>query len=83
MTLVNANLDKPEAVTLMQAAVLACVHVTNVYKLRNKLGAFKRDGVWYIPTDSLQHYIQRRKARAQAILASAADAGMRLAEFSV
>ena len=57
----------------MQAAVLAGVHVTNIYKLRNKLGAFKRDGVWYIPTDSLQHYIQRRKARAQAILTLAAS----------
>jgi hypothetical protein len=58
----------------MQAAILAGCHLTNLYKLRNKLGAFKREGVWYIPTDTLRHYIQRRAARAQAILDSVASA---------
>ena len=81
MISVNTKTDRPEAVSLMQAAILAGVHVTNVYKMRGRLGAFKRDGVWYIPTDSVQYYIQRRKARAQAILASAGAADVRLAEI--
>jgi hypothetical protein len=59
---------QPDAATLMQAAILARVHITNMYRLRSKLGAFKRDGVWCVPINSLKSYIQRREARAHAIL---------------
>jgi hypothetical protein len=58
----------PESVTILQAALIARVHVSNLYKLRDKLGAFKHDGVWRIPTDSLQKYIVERSARAREIL---------------
>jgi hypothetical protein len=58
-----------DAVSLMQAAFMARVHLTNLYRLRPKLGAFKRDGVWYIPLEALQAYIQRREARARDVLA--------------
>ena len=66
--------NEPEALNLMQAAVLAGCHVTNLYKLKNRLDAFKREGVWYVPTDTLRRYIHRRAARAQAILDSVASA---------
>ena len=59
-----------QLVTLMDAAIMARVHVSNMYRLRNKLGAIKRDGTWYIPADSLESYIQRRAERAQRVLAT-------------
>jgi len=54
----------------MDAAITARVHVSNMYRLRNKLGAVKRDGIWYIPVDSLKSYIQHRAERAQRVLAT-------------
>jgi hypothetical protein len=66
------TLPQIDAVTLLQAALLARVHVTNMYRLRPKLGAFKRDGVWYIPAEALKSYIQRREARARQVLSNPA-----------
>ena len=60
--------DGTQSVNLMQAALLARVHVTNLYKMRSKLGAFKHQGVWHIPLASLEAYIQKREARARQIL---------------
>jgi hypothetical protein len=57
------------SVTILQAALIARVHVSNLYKLREKLGAFKHEGVWRIPTETLQKYIAERSARAREILA--------------
>jgi hypothetical protein len=60
-------------VTLMDAAITARVHVSNMYRLRNRLGAVKRDGVWYIPAESLRSYIQRRTERARRVLATSPE----------
>ena len=76
MTVLTNQADNVEAVTLMQAAILARVHLTNLYSLRTKLGAFKRDGVWHVPTATLQNYIQERAKRAQAILTTSSTAAI-------
>jgi hypothetical protein len=62
----------PDSVTILEAALTARVHVAAIYKLRSKLGAFKRDGVWHIPTLSLRRYIEERAARARQVVATAA-----------
>jgi hypothetical protein len=61
----NFSLD---AVTMFQAATVAQTHVSNIYKQRAKLRAFKHDGTWMVPTEALQQYIQHREVRARKIL---------------
>jgi hypothetical protein len=62
------QVSETRPVTIMEAASIARVHLNSIYRLRSKLGAFKREGVWYIPVEALQDYIQRREARAREIL---------------
>jgi hypothetical protein len=54
----------------MRAAILANVHVSNVYRLRHKLDAFQEDGIWFIPRDALNKYIDGRARRAREILST-------------
>jgi hypothetical protein len=58
-----------DAVSIMEAAILAHCHVSTIYKSRPKLGAFKREENWYVPLDSLRAYIQKRASQARRILA--------------
>jgi hypothetical protein len=67
-----------QAVSLMKAASIGNLHLSTVYKLRSKLGAFQKDGVWYIPLESLNAYIQKRANRAREILAFSGIAPARL-----
>lgn len=57
-----------ESVSVLQAALLARVNPTSLYKIRTKLGAFQQDGVWQVPVDNLQKYIAAREARAREVL---------------
>jgi hypothetical protein len=59
-----------EAVSIMDAALLAKTHVSNLYKQREKLQAFKHEGVWRVPKDALQGYIEDRQGRAKQVLAA-------------
>jgi Helix-turn-helix domain len=65
---ITPQVSEPRPVTIMEAASIARVHLNSIYRLRSKLGAFKREGVWYIPVEALDAYIQRREARAREIL---------------
>jgi hypothetical protein len=56
------------AVPFMRAAGIANVHLSTIYKLRSKLGAFQQDDLWYIPLASLEEYIEKRANRARSIL---------------
>ena len=67
MSLAQFTTDKP-AVPFMQAANIANVHLSTIYKLRSKLGAFKQDDLWYIPLAALEEYIKERANRARRIL---------------
>ena len=67
MSLAQFDSDK-SAVSFMRAANIANVHLSTVYKLRSKLGAFQQDDVWYIPLASLEAYMQKRANRARRIL---------------
>ena len=70
---VTAPMDPTsDSVTILEAALTARVHIGAIYKLRSKLGAFKRDGVWHIPTSALRRYIEERAARARQVVATAA-----------
>jgi hypothetical protein len=56
----------------MEAAFLARVHVSNLYRLRQKLGAFQENGSWLIPRDNLNRYIANRVKKANKIVATVA-----------
>jgi hypothetical protein len=60
--------QEDQAVSIMKAASIANVHISTIYKLRSKPGAFKRDDVWNVPMDSLRTYIQERTDRAHRVL---------------
>jgi hypothetical protein len=60
------------AVSIMEAAFLAQVHVSNIYRIRAKLRAFQENGNWLIPRDALNKYIANRIKRARDVLATAA-----------
>ena len=65
---ITPQVSETRPVTIMEAASIARVHLNSIYRLRSKLRAFKREGVWYIPTEALHDYIQRREDRAREIL---------------
>jgi hypothetical protein len=56
----------------MRAAILANVHVSNIYRLRQKLDAFQENGIWFIPRAALNKYIDDRAKRAREILSTSA-----------
>jgi hypothetical protein len=56
MSLAQFETDKL-AVPFMRAATIANVHLSTIYKLRSKLGAFQRDDLWYIPLAALEQYM--------------------------
>lgn len=60
-----------ESLPMMKAATTARVHLMTLYRMRSKLGAFKQDGVWHIPTVALESYIQGRAARAREAIEAA------------
>jgi hypothetical protein len=61
-----------KAVSIMEAAFLAKVHISNIYRLRSRLRAFQENGNWLIPRDALNKYIANRIKRAHDVLATAA-----------
>jgi hypothetical protein len=66
----NKHKRVDNSVTVTAAARKAGVHVTNIYKSRKKLRAFKRAGQSQIPIDALEKYIQERQQRARKVLAT-------------
>jgi hypothetical protein len=69
MSLAQFDSDRP-AVSFMRAASIANVHLSTIYKLRSKLGAFQQDDLWYIPLAALEEYMEERANRARSILES-------------
>jgi hypothetical protein len=67
MSLAQFKNDKP-AVSFMRAASIANVHLSTIYKLRSKLGAFQQDDLWCIPLAALEEYMEKRANRARIIL---------------
>jgi hypothetical protein len=68
--MMTSQTQQNNSMTVTQAALTARVHVTNIYKSRKKLRAFKRAGQWRIPIDALEEYIQERQQRAREVLAT-------------
>lgn len=65
-------MPESSSLAVTEVAFLARVHISNLYRLRQRLGAFQENGSWRIPRDSLNRYIDNRLKRAAEILASAA-----------
>jgi hypothetical protein len=65
---ITPQVSETRPVTIMEAASIARVHLNSIYRLRSKLRAFKREGIWYIPVEALHDYIKRREVRAREIL---------------
>jgi hypothetical protein len=68
VTTYNIPLNTIPALTPMEAATAAGVHLSAIYKQRSRLQAFKRAGVWPVPLADLDKYIQERQHRARQIL---------------
>ena len=65
----NFDTESIPALTLMEAAVCAGIHLSAVYKNKARLKAFKRSNIWHVPVETLQTYIREREKRARGVLA--------------